>query len=43
MESRGTMRRGLPYQEPVNADPSALNFGSARPPLDKLPDGLDTV
>ena len=28
---------------PVNAVSSTLNFGSPSPPLERLPEGLDTV
>lgn len=30
-------------QAPVKADPSALNFGSPKPPVDKPPEGFETV
>jgi hypothetical protein len=40
--SAGPSRCGLP-QEPVKAVPSALNFGSPKPPVDRLPEGLLTV
>lgn len=40
--SAGPSRWGRPHA-PVKAVSSGLNFGSPKPPVDKSPDGFDTV